>query len=239
MVAGFLLLASGARVEPTYTLREVPQAGARSVATVRIEFRLSKETVVDSFRSERTILTVGKDGTLTVREVISERSLKRGGTEIRNDKPLVRTVRMDARGNEIEELDDDGDSVANPEPISDSPILNREAETFALDHLALAYGYAPKSPVALGSEWTPPMDERLNLYPLAFRLVAEAKGELTLTGSGDGREGTVVACTVLVDAATFRRKRTTVRITKVPIAGEDGEAVPEGRIEIEVVAKAG
>lgn len=202
--------------------------------TTRIEFRLGGEPVVQSYRAEYTVLRVGGDGTLTVRAEITERSLKVGKEpEIRNESPLVQTARVDTRGNVVAELDEDGDVVTNPEPIADT-----EAEPFASDHLGLAYGYVPRGPVGAGAEWTPPMDERLNLYPLKFRLVGEAKGELTVTGAGDGREGSEVACTVVLDAATFRRKRTSVRITKVPMADEKGDGVMEGRIEIEVVALA-
>ncbi len=228
-----IALGGGPQAAPTYALAETPKVGARAVETTRIVYRLLKEPVAETFRTESAVLEIARDGTLTVRETVSERGVRFGSApEVRNEAPLVRTVRLDRRGNVVAVLDADGDPETNPDPISDT-----EALPFALDHVALACGYAPKTPVRLGETWTPAMDERLNLYPLAFTLVGEAKGELTLSARGDGREGAKVEATLLLDAATSRRRKTNVRVTGVPIAGPDGEPVSEGVIEVEIVAK--
>lgn len=223
MIAAALLLASVSvapsrtealrRGEERYSLAYRAKAGETTDATVHAVYKTGGPQIDTRYEIRSEVLSVERDGTYTARSVIGTKIYQVAGkSEIRNEGEIEWEAKYNVRGEMLP--DEESDDAEEDDPVNDL--------------MRLAVGYEPKTPVALGESWTPPMDERLNLYPLKYTLVGsgpfEGKTELMLEGKGPGRDGTNVDVKVWVDAATFIRRKGIVKITEVPTrTGNDGE----------------
>lgn len=201
--------------ETRYTLAYRPRVGERTKVRVVAVYKIGGPTIEYEYALDSEVLTVEKDGSYSARlEIGAKISRLAGKPEVRDEEGAVGTMKYNGRGELLPDEDED-------EPAEDDPVN---------DLMRLAVGYEPKAAVLLGDSWTPPMDERLNLYPLRYTLAGtgpyDGHTELMLQGKGPGRDGANVTTQVWIDAATFARRKAIVHITEAPTTtGNDGDVL--------------
>lgn len=201
--------------EETYSLAFRPVVGQVTKTSVAAVYKVGGPEVEVRYELRSEILKIERDGTYRAKVAISSKSYREADQlAIRNEAVDEWEASYNARGEQLPDEESD-------EPEEDDPVN---------DLMRLAVGYEPKSPVHLGESWTPPMDERLNLYPLKYTLVGigpyQGHDELFLQGKGPGRDGANLDVQVWLDAKTFASRRAVVHITEAPTrTGNDGDVL--------------
>ncbi len=217
MIRALFLLATflGPQAEERYSLAYRPEIGETTKTTVSALYKVGGPSVEVRYEMRSEVISVERDGTYTAKSTVGSKVWKeKGKPDVLNEGTIEWEGKYNARG---EMLPDE----ENSDPEEDDPVS---------DLMRLAVGYEPKAPVKLGEAWTPPMDERLNLYPLKYTIVGsgpfEGRTELMLEGKGPGRDGTSLDVKLWLDAKTFTRRKAIIRITEVPTeTGSDGEVL--------------
>ena len=210
-----LALSLGPLRNETHSLAYRPKMGEITKTSVVAIYKVGGPTVEVRYELRTEVLEVARDGTYRAKVEISSKAYREEKKpEIRNEGVDEWEARYNARGEELPDEESDGDEEDDP--------VN--------DLMRLAVGYEPKAPVTLGESWTPPMDERLNLYPLKYSLVGsgpyQGRTELMIEGKGPGRDGANLDVKIWIDAQTFARRKAIVRITEAPTrTGNDGDVL--------------
>lgn len=217
MIRAALLLAAllVAPAEDQYSLAYRPKLGEVTKTNVSAVYKVGGPAIDYLYELRSEVTTIERDGGYTAKVEIGSKIFRQEGKpDIRNEGVLEREAKYNARGEELP--NEESDDAEEDDPVNDL--------------MRLAVGYEPKASVKFGETWTPPMDERLNLYPLTYTLVGsgpfQGHNELVLEGKGPGRDGTKVDVKIWIDAATFARRKAIVHITEAPTTtGSDGDVL--------------
>ena len=210
MIAAAVALLLTRQAPPTYALIPRVALGQAWTVAVKVEGKLGPDSYSAEYTETHRVTRLDPGGGYETERTTGGFTIVQGSrvTGVDEGEPVTR--RFDARG-----------------ATTEYDAENETRGPFG-DIVELATQWTPKTPVALGASWTPPMQDALNLpmltWTLARRAVVKDGAELGLEGAGDGPEGVRVGATLWLDEARATLRRGEIRVTNAPTeTGHDGE----------------